>query len=153
MRARQIRERCSIRHRYTGNEVVQAVYRREDIRAARYLEISPYCSMPTRLEDLGFGEHEFCSDKHHPAMEAAFSGHDYWYGRFVADGENVPLAQRWTAFFGVDPVDHLQSPMNSLRRHGRPVFAEVITFFVPLETCSGSDWQGAMSIEWRRVNR
>lgn len=74
----------------TGEAVVEAVYRREELYAGDYVEQAPdIVFMPTRLEYFGFGEYEFGSHKIIEAMERGISGTHRLNGVFLAYGAGI----------------------------------------------------------------
>lgn len=74
----------------TGEQVVEAIYRREEIYHGDQLELAPdIVFMPTRMEYFGFGEFEFGSHKIIEAMKRGISGTHRPNGIFIAYGANV----------------------------------------------------------------
>ena len=74
----------------TGERVVEAVYRREEIYSGDQLEHAPdIVFLPRRLEYFGFGEYEFGSHKVIEAMQRGISGTHRLNGIFIAYGQAV----------------------------------------------------------------
>jgi predicted AlkP superfamily phosphohydrolase/phosphomutase len=74
----------------TGEQVVETVYRREEIYSGPQLELAPdIVFIPTRLEYFGFGEYEFGSHKIIEPMKRGISGTHRMNGVFLAYGNNV----------------------------------------------------------------
>jgi predicted AlkP superfamily phosphohydrolase/phosphomutase len=74
----------------TGEGVVEAVYRREEIYNGDQLEHAPdILFLPRRLEYFGFGEYEFGSHKIIEAMKRGISGTHRMDGVFLAYGGGV----------------------------------------------------------------
>jgi predicted AlkP superfamily phosphohydrolase/phosphomutase len=74
----------------TGEGVVEAVYRREEVYSGDQLEHAPdILFLPRRLEYFGFGEYEFGSHKIIEAMKRGISGTHRMDGVFLAYGGAV----------------------------------------------------------------
>jgi predicted AlkP superfamily phosphohydrolase/phosphomutase len=74
----------------TGEGVVEAVYRREEIYSGDQVEHAPdILFLPRRLEYFGFGEYEFGSHKIIEAMKRGISGTHRMDGVFLAYGGAV----------------------------------------------------------------
>lgn len=74
----------------TGEQVVETVYRREEIYHGDELERAPdIVFIPRRLEYFGFGEYEFGSHKIIEAMERGISGTHRMNGIFLAYGAGI----------------------------------------------------------------
>ena len=74
----------------TGERVVEAVYRREEIYHGDEVDHAPdIVFMPRRLEYFGFGEYEFGSNKIIEPMKRGISGTHRMNGIFVAFGEHI----------------------------------------------------------------
>ncbi len=74
----------------TGEPVVEAVYRREEVYAGAQLDYAPdIVFMPRRLEYFGFGEYEFGSNQIIEPMKRGISGTHRMNGIFLAYGENI----------------------------------------------------------------
>ena len=74
----------------TGEQVVEQVYRREEIYAGPYLDDAPdIVFIPRRLEYFGFGEYEFGSHKIIEPMQRGISGTHRLNGIFIAYGARV----------------------------------------------------------------
>jgi len=74
----------------TGEQVVEKVYRREEIYAGDYLDLAPdIIFIPTRLEYFGFGEYEFGSHKIIEPMRRGISGTHRLNGIFMAYGAKI----------------------------------------------------------------
>jgi predicted AlkP superfamily phosphohydrolase/phosphomutase len=79
-----------LRDRETGEGVVEAVYRREEIYSGDQVEHAPdILFLPRRLEYFGFGEYEFGSHKIIEAMKRGISGTHRMNGVFLAYGQAV----------------------------------------------------------------
>lgn len=79
-----------LRDPQTGEQVVEAVYRREEIYSGDQLEHAPdILFIPRRMEYFGFGEYEFGSHKVVEAMERGISGTHRLNGVFLAYGPAV----------------------------------------------------------------
>jgi predicted AlkP superfamily phosphohydrolase/phosphomutase len=74
----------------TGEQVVEKVYRREEIYGGDYLELAPdIIFIPLRLEYFGFGEYEFGSHKIIEPMRRGISGTHRLNGIFMAYGSKI----------------------------------------------------------------
>ena len=74
----------------TGEGVVEAVYRREEVYSGDQVEHAPdILFLPRRLEYFGFGEYEFGSHKVIEAMKRGISGTHRMNGVFLAYGREV----------------------------------------------------------------
>lgn len=74
----------------TGEQVVEAVYRREEIYTGDQLDYAPdIVFMPRRLEYFGFGEYEFGSNQIIEPMKRGISGTHRMNGIFLAYGDNI----------------------------------------------------------------
>jgi predicted AlkP superfamily phosphohydrolase/phosphomutase len=74
----------------TGEQVVEQVYRREEIYQGTYLEMAPdIIFIPLRLEYFGFGEYEFGSHKIIEPMRRGISGTHRLNGIFMAYGAKI----------------------------------------------------------------
>lgn len=74
----------------TGEAVVEAVYRREEIYHGDQLAYAPdIVFMPRRLEYFGFGEYEFGSNQIIEPMKRGISGTHRMNGIFLAYGDNI----------------------------------------------------------------
>jgi len=74
----------------TGEQVVEAVYRREEIYSGDQVDFAPdIVFMPRRLEYFGFGEYEFGSNHIIEPMKRGISGTHRMNGIFLAYGENI----------------------------------------------------------------
>ncbi len=74
----------------TGEQVVERVYRREEIYEGAYLELAPdIIFIPLRLEYFGFGEYEFGSHKIIEPMRRGISGTHRLNGIFIAYGAKI----------------------------------------------------------------
>lgn len=74
----------------TGEQVVEQVYRREDIYDGPYLDDAPdIVFIPRRLEYFGFGEYEFGSHQIIEPMKRGISGTHRLNGIFMAYGKRV----------------------------------------------------------------
>jgi predicted AlkP superfamily phosphohydrolase/phosphomutase len=74
----------------TGEQVVETVYRREEIYDGDQLEKAPdIVFIPRRLEYFGFGEYEFGSHKIIEAMKRGISGTHRMNGIFLAYGAAI----------------------------------------------------------------
>jgi predicted AlkP superfamily phosphohydrolase/phosphomutase len=79
-----------LRDPQTGEQVVEAAYRREDIYNGDQLEhAADVVFIPRRLEYFGFGEYEFGSHKVIEAMQRGISGTHRMNGIFLAYGATV----------------------------------------------------------------
>jgi predicted AlkP superfamily phosphohydrolase/phosphomutase len=79
-----------LRDPQTGEQVVEAVYHREEIYSGDQLEHAPdILFIPRRMEYFGFGEYEFGSHKVVEAMERGISGTHRLNGVFLAYGPAV----------------------------------------------------------------
>lgn len=74
----------------TNEQVVEAVYRREEIYSGDQLELAPdIVFIPTRMEYFGFGEYEFGSHKIIEPMARGISGTHRMNGIFLAYGRDI----------------------------------------------------------------
>jgi predicted AlkP superfamily phosphohydrolase/phosphomutase len=74
----------------TGEQVIEAVYRRQDIYSGDQLDYAPdILFLPRRLEYFGFGEYEFGSHKVIEAMKRGISGTHRMHGVFLAYGAAI----------------------------------------------------------------
>jgi predicted AlkP superfamily phosphohydrolase/phosphomutase len=74
----------------TGEQVVQEVYRREEIYSGRYVErASDIVFIPTRMEYFGFGEYEFGSNEIIESMKRGISGTHRPNGMMLLWGEPI----------------------------------------------------------------
>jgi predicted AlkP superfamily phosphohydrolase/phosphomutase len=74
----------------TGEQVIEAIYRREDIYQGNHLEQAPdILFIPRRLEYFGFGEYEFGSHRVIEPMQRGISGTHRLEGIFLAYGDDV----------------------------------------------------------------
>lgn len=74
----------------TGEQVVEAVYRREEIYRGDQVTYAPdIIFLPRRLEYFGFGEYEFGSNRIIEPMKRGISGTHRMNGIFMAYGENI----------------------------------------------------------------
>ncbi len=74
----------------TGEQVVEKVFRREEIYSGPELDKAPdIVFIPTRLEYFGFGEYEFGSHKIVEAMRRGISGTHRMNGIFLAYGPDI----------------------------------------------------------------
>ncbi len=90
LRTQIMEQLLQLRDPATGEAVVEAVYRREELYAGDYVEQAPdIVFMPTRLEYFGFGEYEFGSHKIIEAMERGISGTHRLNGVFLAYGAGI----------------------------------------------------------------
>ncbi|UCC54725.1 MAG: alkaline phosphatase family protein [Anaerolineaceae bacterium] len=87
----QIMERLAqLRDPATGENVVESIYRREEIYQGDWLEqAADIVFIPTRLEYFGFGEYEFGSHKIIESMQRGISGTHRLNGIFLAYGAAV----------------------------------------------------------------
>jgi predicted AlkP superfamily phosphohydrolase/phosphomutase len=87
----QIMERLAqLRDPATGENVVESIYRREEIYHGDRLEqAADIVFIPTRLEYFGFGEYEFGSHKIIESMQRGISGTHRLNGIFLAYGAAV----------------------------------------------------------------
>lgn len=87
----------------TGENVVEYIYRREEIYAGQNLEAaSDILFIPTRMEYFGFGEYEFGSNRIIESMKRGISGTHRMHGIFCMWGEPVAEGQ-WLQ--GLEIVD------------------------------------------------
>jgi predicted AlkP superfamily phosphohydrolase/phosphomutase len=121
----------------TGEGVVEAVFRREEIYDGEQLELAPdIVFLPRRLEYFGFGEYEFGSHKIIEAMKRGISGTHRMNGVFLAYGpaiqpggttreaQIIDLAPTILQLLGLPAPDHMD---------GR-VLAEILRDPVPRPT-------------------
>ncbi len=81
---------ADLRDPATGEAVVEAVYRREDIYQGDHVERAPdILFLPRRLEYFGFGEYEFGSHQVIEPMRRGISGTHRMHGIFLAYGAGV----------------------------------------------------------------
>jgi predicted AlkP superfamily phosphohydrolase/phosphomutase len=126
----------------TGEGVVEAVYRREEVYSGAQLEHAPdILFLPRRLEYFGFGEYEFGSHKIIEAMKRGISGTHRMNGVFLAyggpvqpgvvfeDAQIVDLAPTILHLMGERVPEHmdgvvlhqmLRGPVLPAQRSGRP---------------------------------
>jgi predicted AlkP superfamily phosphohydrolase/phosphomutase len=90
VRDRILARLMELRDPQTGEQVVEAAYRREDIYNGDQLEhAADVVFIPRRLEYFGFGEYEFGSHKVIEAMQRGISGTHRMNGIFLAYGATV----------------------------------------------------------------
>lgn len=113
-----------------GEQVVEAVYRREEIYSGDQTERAPdIVFIPRRLEYFGFGEYEFGSHKIIEAMKRGISGTHRMNGIFLAYGAGI---QPGVTVEGAQIVDlaptilHLMGEPIPDHMDGR-VFHEILT--------------------------
>lgn len=83
-----------IRDPETGEKVVQAIFRREEIYSGPALHHAPdIVFIPTRMEYFGFGEYEFGSNRVIEQMKRGISGTHRLHGIFLLHGEPVRPGQ------------------------------------------------------------
>jgi len=143
-RSRIMERLLELRDPDTGENVVEAVYRREDIYAGDYLDKAPdIVFMPTRLEYFGFGEYEFGSHKIIEAMERGISGTHRMNGIFLAYGAHVKPGIEVAGASLVDlapTILHLMSASIPEQMDGR-ILEEVISpDFQPLDVAMDETW-------------
>jgi len=134
----------------TDEQVVEAVYRREEIYHGDQLEHAPdIVFMPRRLEYFGFGEYEFGSNQVIEPMQRGISGTHRMNGIFMAYGAGirpgavvansslVDLAPTILHMLGVDVPGHVD---------GR-ILHEIFTdsFRPASPSKNGTSWQPAAS--------
>ena len=120
MRNQIIDKLWQLRDPETGEQVVEAIYRREEIYQGKQLDFAPdIVFMPRRLEYFGFGEYEFGSHRIIEPMKRGISGTHRMNGIFIAYGadiqpgarlENshlVDLAPTILHILGVDVPEHV----------------------------------------------
>jgi predicted AlkP superfamily phosphohydrolase/phosphomutase len=74
----------------TGEKIVEAIYRREEIYSGPELDKAPdIVFIPARLEYFGFGEYEFGSHRIVEAMRRGISGTHRMNGIFLAYGPDI----------------------------------------------------------------
>lgn len=85
-----IRRLLELRDPETGERVIEAAYRREEIYSGDQLDYAPdILFLPRRLEYFGFGEYEFGSHKVIEAMKRGISGTHRMHGVFLAYGSAI----------------------------------------------------------------
>lgn len=90
VRDRIIAQLYLLRDPATGEQVVEQVFRREEIYHGDQLEKAPdIVFLPRRLEYFGFGEYEFGSHKIIEAMRRGISGTHRMNGIFIAHGATI----------------------------------------------------------------
>ncbi len=130
----------------TGEAVVEAVYRREEVYSGEQLEHAPdIVFMPRRLEYFGFGEYEFGSNQIVEPMKRGISGTHRMNGIFLAYGDNIrpgatpdkahitDLAPTILYMMGLKPPDHMDG------RVLQEIFQET---FQPALSRPLNEWQG-----------
>ncbi|MFN2136282.1 MAG: alkaline phosphatase family protein [Candidatus Promineifilaceae bacterium] len=130
----------------TGENVVAAVYRREELYEGDYLEMAPdIVFMPTRLEYFGFGEYEFGSHKIIEAMERGISGTHRMNGIFLAYGAAI---RRGVELEGSSLVDlaptilHLMGLPVPNYMDGRILEEALAPTFQPVVALEDAGWTG-----------
>jgi predicted AlkP superfamily phosphohydrolase/phosphomutase len=146
-RSRIMERLLDLRDPDTGENVVEAVYQREDIYAGDYLDKAPdIVFMPTRLEYFGFGEYEFGSHKIIEAMERGISGTHRMNGIFLAYGAHVSPGVEVTGASLVDlapTILHLMSAPIPEQMDGR-ILQEVLCIdYQPLDLQDQETWAGS----------
>ncbi len=128
----------------TNEQVVEAVYRREDIYAGDYVGLAPdIIFMPTRLEYFGFGEYEFGSHKIIEAMERGISGTHRMNGVLLAYGAAVRQGVEVTDASLVDlapTILHLMSVPVPEHMDGRILQELISPSFTPLDGQADAVW-------------
>lgn len=90
VRTRIMNHLMNLRDPATGETVVEAVYRREDVYSGKNLESAPdILFMPRRLEYFGFGEYEFGSHQIIEPVKRGISGTHRMNGIFMAHGRAI----------------------------------------------------------------
>ena len=144
IRSRIMERLLELRDPVTKENVVEAVYRREEIYSGDYLDKAPdIVFMPTRLEYFGFGEYEFGSHKIIEAMERGISGTHRMNGIFLAYGANVEPGIEVTDASLVDLAPtmlHLMSAPIPDHMDGRILQAAISPDFQPLELAEEGAW-------------
>ena len=143
-RSRIMERLLELRDPDTGENVVEAVYRREDIYAGDYLDKAPdIVFMPTRLEYFGFGEYEFGSHKIIEAMERGISGTHRMNGIFLAYGAHVKPGTKVAGASLVDlapTILHLMSASIPEQMDGRILEEAISPDFQPLDVAMDETW-------------
>jgi predicted AlkP superfamily phosphohydrolase/phosphomutase len=146
VRAEIMARLLTLRDPDTGEQVVEAVYRREELYQGEQLDLAPdIVFMPTRLEYFGFGEYEFGSHKIIEAMQRGISGTHRMNGVFMAYGAGVqPGAQTENASL-VDlapTILHLMSAPIPAQMDGRVLHEIIVPDFAPLPAVETAAWSG-----------
>lgn len=93
-REKLIERLADLRDPETGEPVVEAVYRREEIYSGVHLDSAPdIMFIPRRLEYFGFGEYEFGSHRVIESMRRGISGTHRLNGIFLAYGGAIQAGQ------------------------------------------------------------
>jgi predicted AlkP superfamily phosphohydrolase/phosphomutase len=144
-RSRIMERLLELRDPATQENVVEAVYRREEIYAGDYLDKAPdIVFMPTRLEYFGFGEYEFGSHKIIEAMERGISGTHRMNGIFLAYGAHVKSGIELTDASLVDlapTILHLMSAPVPNHMDGLILQAAISPDFKPLVLPEDDSWK------------
>lgn len=136
-----------LRDPQTGEQVVEAVFRREDLYQGEQIVHAPdVVFLPRRLEYFGFGEYEFGSQQIIEAMQRGISGTHRMDGVFMAYGNAVrpgaqvkeahivDLAPTILYLMGLPVPDHMD---------GRVLSEVLADGFQPVQTSPQGDlWRG-----------
>jgi predicted AlkP superfamily phosphohydrolase/phosphomutase len=142
-----IAEIAKLRDPETGEEVVETIYRREEIYSGDQLErAADIIFIPRRLEYFGFGEYEFGSHKIIEPMKRGISGTHRMEGIFLAYGKAIRAGLRLSDAQIVDlapTIMHLMGESVPDHMDGR-VLSEILSdaFQFGEVTRQRSEWNG-----------
>ncbi|HLO18431.1 MAG TPA: alkaline phosphatase family protein [Anaerolineales bacterium] len=131
----------------TGEQVVEAVYRREEIYSGDQVTYAPdIVFMPRRLEYFGFGEYEFGSNQIIEPMKRGISGTHRMNGIFLAFGENIRpgVILEKTHITDLAPtIMHMMGLQVPAHMDGRVLEEIFRDGFQPALSQSQNQWQGS----------
>lgn len=133
----------------TGEPVVEAIFRREELYSGPQLAKAPdIVFIPTRLEYFGFGEYEFGSHQIIEAMQRGISGTHRMNGIFLAYGRNIApgIEVDGAQITDLAPtILHLMGEPVPAHMDGRVLTEVLPADFPPVETVRLEEWQSDAS--------
>jgi predicted AlkP superfamily phosphohydrolase/phosphomutase len=128
----------------TGEQVVEAVYPREEIYQGPALEHAPdIVFIPTRLEYFGFGEYEFGSHQIIEPMKRGISGTHRLNGIFLAYGKDIRPGQEISGAHITDlapTILHLLGEPVPVHMDGQVLSAAFAGASRPVQRVELADW-------------
>jgi predicted AlkP superfamily phosphohydrolase/phosphomutase len=136
---------AKLRDPATGEEVVESIYRREEIYRGDQVEHGPdIVFIPKRLEYFGFGEYEFGSHKIIEAMKRGISGTHRMNGIFMAYGAAIRPGSRATGASLVDlapTILHMMGVEIPSNMDGRVLDELIVDDFEPATRDRQDQWR------------